>query len=61
MKDIKFAPDAEIHLDSEVINKAWTQGNVWDAAYAAYQQGAKIIVHDINDYNNTYEVPAYAE
>ena len=61
VKDIKFAPDAEIHLDSEVINKAWTQGNVWDAAYAAYQQGAKIIVHDINDYNNTYEVPAFAQ
>lgn len=61
VKDIKFAPDAEIHLDSEVINKAWTQGNVWEAAYAAYQQGAKIIVHDINDYSNTYEVPAFAQ
>ena len=61
VKDIKFAPDAEIHLDSEVVNKAWTAGNVWEAAYAAYQQGAKIIVHDINDYNSTYEVPAYAE
>lgn len=61
VKDIKFAPNAEIHIDSEVLNKAWTQGNVWDAMYDAYKKGAIVIVHDIFNYDQTQTLPPYTE
>ena len=61
MKDIKFAPNAEIHIDSEVLNKAWTAGNVWDAMYEAYKNGATVIVHDIFHYDQTQTLPPYTE
>jgi len=61
VKDIKFAPNAEIHIDSEVLNKAWTQGNVWDAMYDAYKKGATVIVHDIFNYDQTQTLPPYTE
>lgn len=61
VKDIKFAPNAEIHIDSEVLNKAWTQGNVWDAMFEAYKNGATVIVHDIFHYDQTQTLPPYTE
>lgn len=59
VKDIKFAPNAEIHIDSEVLAKMWTAGNVWDSMYAAYQGGAKVVVHDIWNYEQTQTLPPY--
>ena len=61
VKDIKFAPNAEIHIDSEVLNKAWTAGNVWEAMYNAYKGGATVIVHDVLNYEQTQTLPPYTE
>ena len=61
VKDIKFAPDAEIHIDSELLSKEWTAGNVWEAMFNAYKAGATVIVHDVANYEQTQTLPAYTE
>lgn len=54
VKDFRFAPNAEIHIDSDLYKNQSTGGNVWAAIEDAVKnKGAKLIVHDIWDYSKS--------
>ena len=61
VKNITFADNAEIHIDSEVFSHAWTGGGVRDSIVDAWKKGAKVVVHDIFDYDKVTNVKSYAE
>lgn len=61
VKNITFTDDAEIHIDSEVYGHNWTGGGVRNNIKAAWQNGAKVFVHDIWDYEAVHQIPTFAE
>jgi len=61
VKDITFADDAEIHIDSEIFKHSWTGGGVRANITSAWEKGATIYVHDINDYSKVTQIKSYAE
>ena len=60
VKDIKFAPNAEIHVDTELIMHQWSGGGVVAAIKTAWKNGATVIVHNTFDYDTFVEVEAYS-
>lgn len=61
VKNIKFAPNAEIHVDSELLIHNWSGGGVVLEIKKAWKAGATIIIHDINNYEQTTTVKPYSE
>lgn len=61
VKDIVIADDAEIHIDSEIYNHNWTGGGLRNTIKAAWEKGATVIVHDLNNYDQTFTVKSYKE
>ena len=60
VKGIKFAPDAEIHVDDQLIMHQWSGGGVVAAIKTAWKNGATVIVHNTNNYNEHQTVEAYS-
>ena len=60
VKDIKFAPNAEIHVDTELIMHQWSGGGVVAAIKTAWKNGATVIVHNTFDYDTFVTVEAYS-
>lgn len=61
VKDIKFAPNAEIHVDSEVMKHNWSAGGVALEIKKAWKGGATVYVHNTNNYEEVTKVAPYSE
>lgn len=61
VKDIKFAPNAEIHVDSEVMAHNWSGGGIALEIKKAWKEGATVYVHQTTDYTNVTEIAPYSE